>query len=170
MILRSAVIGLAIAITVVLGGCTSDETDAGGSDATTDTRAGDDQDVVVADEFCTLMTDLNQEPPDLESADWLARYARAGEIAPEQFREALAAQLALMEAQADLPTGPDANDLTGDLGYMELVAATQTASFRAAAEEMATYLIDECGIEFEERDEGTPATFTSIAPAVEPDE
>lgn len=166
MIARVA-LGLALAVSFV-GACTSDDPEAVASAATSRTsETGETADSAAPDEFCLLMVEVNSEPTDPQSEVWLERYGRAAAIAPEQFREAMEAQLALIEAQAELPVGPDADDLTGNFEYMELVAATKTASFRAAAEEMATYLVDECGIEFEEQDEGAPATFTSVGPPIE---
>jgi len=70
--------------------------------------------------------------------------------------------------ELEASSGGDDTDLTGNLDYMELVAATKTAEFQAASDRMTVILTDDCGIELEAPTVNTVAPFTgSILPPVE---
>jgi hypothetical protein len=159
---RSVLAGVTLlAVAMTTSACPSDDPqEVEAVDAEGSTAAGGSE-----DGFCALMAEVSSDEADPGSAEWVAVYAEATAAAPDQFRSAMEAQLALLEAQQEMEasgTGDDEGDLTGNFEYMELVAATQTAAHQEAAENLAVFLLEECGIELVEPDEGAPATFTSV--------
>jgi hypothetical protein len=166
---RTALLWSATSAIVALGACASDDPEAVQSAATSPTSidGSGSGDSAAEDEFCHIMADLNslREAPETASAEWVEQYRRAAELAPEQYRDSFELQLALLDANLVLEAAGDGTQEEQDAAYeayMERAAELRSGDLEAAAEELAVYLTDECGIELVEQDEGAPATFTSV--------